>query len=146
MSRSDASAASSAPRSAHPQRSASSSRRARRGGAGTASSAAADVGQRAGRAVDRAEQCQQALGARERGAARRIEPGDRVRVAQAPGAQLEQRAAEIEAQDLRRLALEPRRVLAGGPQAQAAARGRAPGAAGALLGRGAADRRQAQAC
>ena len=75
----------------------------------------------------------------ERARRRRIEPRERRRVAEAPGRELEQRAAEIDAQDLRQLVLAPADLLGARPEPDAAAGPEPAGASRALRRRRAAD-------
>jgi hypothetical protein len=105
--------------------------------------AAAGVGHRSA-GIDGAELPEELLGALHRRCRRRVEPAEPPEVAQPPGAQLQQRAAEIEPQHLRGLVRPPRRLLGLGPQTYTPPGGRAPCPSGPLIRSGAADADYAQ--
>ena len=90
----------------------------------------------------RAEAAEEVHGARERRRVGRLEPLEGGEVALSPGEELERRAGEVDAGDLRRLTV--RKRLPGRPEAQGEPRPLPPGTAGALIGRGAADAAELQ--
>ena len=90
--------------------------------------------------VDRLEPMQQVLRLRQRRQRRRIEPGERARIAGTPAREFQCERREVGLEDFRR-GLRRQRCMSGlGPQPITHAGSRAPGAAAALVGRGARNR------